>query len=158
MTVYKNIAEATENIQKWKKEQEIIVFTNGCFDLLHLGHIDYLTKAKALGSKLIVGLNSDTSVKRLKGSLRPINDQLTRSTFLACLRMVDMVIIFEEDDPLKLILRIQPDILVKGGDYTIDTIIGAKEVQENGGLVTTIPFLEGYSSTELIKKIRNRYE
>ncbi len=157
MMIFQNVAQALDTIRDWKKDQEKIVFTNGCFDLLHLGHIDYLTKAKSLGDKLIVGLNSDTSVKKLKGHLRPINDEQTRSTFLSSLRMVNMVILFEQENPLQLIQSILPDTLVKGGDYTMETIIGAREVNAYGGKVQIIPFLKGHSSTALINKISERY-
>ena len=139
----------------WKFQEEKIVFTNGCFDLLHLGHFSYLMEARALGNKLVLGLNSDQSVKRLKGEERPVNDQETRLVALASLHYVDAVIIFEEDTPLELIRQVQPDVLVKGGDYKIKDIVGHEIVQEKGGEVVTIDFVDGYSSSNLIKKIRN---
>jgi rfaE bifunctional protein nucleotidyltransferase chain/domain len=138
----------------WKSEGDTVVFTNGVFDLLHIGHITYMAKAASLGSKLIVGLNADASVKRLKGDSRPVNDQVNRAALLAALFFVDGIVIFEEDTPLNLISTLLPDILVKGADYTIDNIVGAKEVLANGGEVKTIDLVEGYSSTSIIQKIR----
>jgi len=136
----------------YRLKQKKIVFTNGCFDLLHLGHITYLEKAKALGNILMVGLNSDNSVKKLKGIARPILDQNARSQILAALQIVDNVIIFEEDTPYSLIQQIEPDILVKGGDYQLNTIVGADFVLAKGGKVEIIPIVEGYSTTVLIEK------
>lgn len=141
-------------IKSYKEEGLKIVFTNGCFDLLHLGHIQYLREAKKLGDVLIVGLNSDASVKKLKGNNRPIHDELSRSTMLVALEMVDHVIVFEESTPLTLIEYILPDVLVKGGDWTIDKIIGADLVIENGGSVKSLIFKEGYSTTSIIEKIK----
>lgn len=137
----------------WRFEGQKIVFTNGCFDLLHSGHLQYLAQAKNLGDKLIIGLNADASTKRLKGAHRPINDEKSRSLMLAALVFVDAIIIFEEDTPLQLIKIVEPDILVKGGDYTVNTIVGADVVQQKGGIVTTLPFLEGYSTTNIEEKI-----
>jgi rfaE bifunctional protein nucleotidyltransferase chain/domain len=137
----------------WRFREEKIVFTNGCFDLLHSGHLQYLAQAKNLGTKLIIGLNSDASTKRLKGEHRPINDEKSRSLMLASLVFIDAIIIFEEDTPLELIQKIQPDVLVKGGDYAIEQIVGAAEVQAKGGFVTTLSFLEGYSTTSIETKI-----
>jgi rfaE bifunctional protein nucleotidyltransferase chain/domain len=138
----------------WRFEQEKIVFTNGCFDILHAGHLQYLAQARSLGTKLVVGLNSDASVKRLKGNHRPINDLSTRTMMLASLEVVDAVIIFEEDTPFDLINFIRPSILVKGGDYKIEHIVGADVVLENGGEVRTLLFLEGYSTTNIESKIK----
>jgi len=143
-------------ITNWQTEGNKIVFTNGVFDLLHIGHITYLAKAAALGDKLVIGLNSDASVKRIKGESRPINDQSNRAALLASLFFVDAVVVFEEDTPLNLITALMPDILVKGADYSIENIVGAKEVVANGGEVKTINFVEGYSSTAIIEKIRNQ--
>jgi rfaE bifunctional protein nucleotidyltransferase chain/domain len=161
LTAFKNIeskiktlAHAMPTISEWKKK-ETIVFTNGCFDLLHLGHIDYLSKAKDLGSKLVIGLNSSDSIKRLKGPSRPINSNESRSFLLASLEFVDLVVLFEEETPINLISNILPNVLVKGGDYTFDTIIGAKEVSDYGGEVKSIPFLEGYSTTNIVAKIQS---
>ena len=142
-----------EKVNDWKKQGKKIVFTNGVFDLLHKGHIFSLSQAAKEGNKLIIGLNSDSSVKRLKGETRPINDQDARALLLAALTMIDAVVIFEEDTPLKLITSILPDVLVKGGDYTIDEIAGAKEVIENGGKVVINPILDGFSTTAIINAI-----
>ena len=137
-----------------RSNQQSIVFTNGCFDLLHPGHLDYLTKAKALGDVLILGINDDNSVKTLKGETRPINKLNDRMLMLAGLESVDFITPFSENTPLKLIKSIQPDFLVKGGDYTKDKIVGAEFVEEEGGKVEIIPFLEGYSSTSIIDRIK----
>ena len=142
-----------EKTNQWKKERKKIVFTNGVFDLLHKGHIFSLTQAAKEGDVLVLGLNSDGSVKRLKGDSRPINDQDARALLLAALSMVDAVVIFEEDTPLKLITSILPDVLVKGGDYTIDEIAVAKEVIANGGKVVINPILDGFSTTAIINAI-----
>ena len=142
-----------EKTIQWKKEGKKIVFTNGVFDLLHRGHILSLTQAAKEGDVLVIGLNSDNSVKRLKGDSRPINDQDARALLLAALTMVDAVVIFEEDTPLKLITSILPDVLVKGGDYTLDEIAGAKEVIANGGKVVINPILDGFSTTSIIRAI-----
>jgi rfaE bifunctional protein nucleotidyltransferase chain/domain len=141
-------------IAQWKSEGKKVVFTNGVFDLLHLGHITYLAKAAELGDKLIIGLNADASVKRLKGESRPVNDQNNRAALLAALFFVDAVVLFEEDTPRELITQLLPDVLVKGVDYTVENIAGAKEVLANGGEVKTITLVEGYSSTSIINKIR----
>ena len=141
-------------LKKIKEENKKIVFTNGCFDILHVGHIRYLSKAKKLGNILIVGLNSDKSVKKLKGDNRPINIFEDRATLLASLRFVDLVIIFEEKTPENLIKKIKPDILVKGGDYNIEDIVGYKTVIENGGEVKVLGFQDGYSSSNYINKIK----
>lgn len=130
-----------------------IVFTNGCFDVLHYGHIHYLAKAKELGDILVVGVNSDASVKRLKGSERPINGEFERAFLLASLYPIDIVTIFDEDTPEDLIKAVKPNVLVKGGDYTSDNIVGADFVAANGGTVCTIPFVEGFSSTSIINKL-----
>jgi D-beta-D-heptose 7-phosphate kinase/D-beta-D-heptose 1-phosphate adenosyltransferase len=131
-----------------------IVFTNGVFDILHPGHIFSLSQAAKEADFLIVGLNSDNSVKRLKGQQRPVTNQDSRALLLASLLMVDAVVIFEEDTPLELINSIRPDVLVKGGDYTIENIVGAKEVISNGGRVVINPVLEGYSTTNTIDKLK----
>ena len=142
-----------QKASQWKKEGKKIVFTNGVFDLLHKGHIYSLSQAATQGDVLIIGLNADSSVKRLKGNRRPVNDQDARALLLASLIMVDAVIIFEEDTPLKLITSILPDVLVKGGDYTVDEIVGAKEVIANGGKVVINPILDGFSTTAIINAI-----
>jgi len=143
-------------VKSWQAAGKKVVFTNGVFDLLHIGHITYMAKAADLGDKLIIGLNSDSSVKRIKGENRPVNDQSNRAALLAALFFVDAVVVFDEDTPLNLITALMPDILVKGADYSIENIVGAKEVIANGGEVKTIDFVEGYSSTSIIEKIRNQ--
>jgi len=143
-----------EKANQWKKEGKKIVFTNGVFDLLHKGHIFSLTQAAKEGDVLVIGLNSDGSVRRLKGDSRPINDHDSRALLLAALFMVDAVVIFDEDTPLKLITSILPGVLVKGGDYTIDEIAGAKEVIANGGKIVINPILDGFSTTAIIKAIK----
>lgn len=133
-----------------------VVFTNGVFDLLHPGHVDVLLGARREGDVLVVGLNSDASVRRLKGPERPVRSEAERSYVLAALAMVDRVVIFDEDTPLELIRRLRPDVLVKGGDYTIDTIVGAADVQGWGGRVTVIPLTPGQSTTSIIERLRGR--
>jgi D-glycero-beta-D-manno-heptose 1-phosphate adenylyltransferase len=139
--------------RQWKDGGATVVFTNGCFDLLHYGHLHYLAEAKALGDKLIVGLNSTASVRRLKGAKRPVNDEATRMYLLAALTCVDAVVLFEEDTPLELITLVLPDLLVKGGDYKPEDIVGANVVLENGGEVRVLDFVEGYSTTAVLKRI-----
>ena len=150
-----SLTEATKVVEDWKQKGIKTVFTNGCFDLLHLGHLDYLSKSKDLGDKLILGLNSSASVSRLKGPTRPINSTESRAMMLAALEFIDLVVVFEEDTPLNVIASLTPNILVKGGDYTIKTIVGAPEVEAKGGLVKVIPFLDGYSSTTIVTKIQS---
>lgn len=144
-----------EKVGKWKDAGEEIVFTNGCFDIVHLGHIDYLQKARNLGNKMIVGVNSDDSVKSLKGSARPIVNEYARQRMMASFEFVDAVVLFNEDTPLQLIQNILPDILVKGNDYNIENIVGADIVVQNGGRVETISLVEGYSTTNIIKLIKD---
>ena len=149
-------SENLENlILKWRKDNQRIVFTNGCFDLLHLGHVDYLAKAKDLGDRLIIGVNTDSSVKRLKGEHRPLQDETSRLHILAALQSVDAVVLFDEDTPYELIKEIEPDILVKGADYKIENIVGYDIVVSRGGSVQTIEFIEGYSTTLIEKRILN---
>ena len=143
-------------VAEWRKDNQKIVFTNGCFDLFHLGHVNYLAKARDLGSKLIIGLNTDASVSRIKGPSRPVKDQKSRATILAAMLFVDAVIFFDEETPIDLITWVQPDFLVKGGDYTLEGVVGHEIVLENGGEVKTIPFVEGYSSSKLIEKITQK--
>jgi D-glycero-beta-D-manno-heptose 1-phosphate adenylyltransferase len=138
---------------KWKANGDKVVFTNGVFDLLHIGHISYLAAAAGLGQKLIIGLNSDASTRRLKGPTRPVNDEYSRSIMLASIFFIDAVVLFEEDTPIIPITTLLPDILVKGGDYSIDQIVGAPEVMANGGEVKAIEFVDGYSSSNIISKI-----
>ncbi|MBP7511954.1 MAG: D-glycero-beta-D-manno-heptose 1-phosphate adenylyltransferase [Bacteroidia bacterium] len=142
-------------IEQWKAKGDTIVFTNGCFDLLHPGHVDYLYNAKSLGDRLIVGLNSDSSVSELKGPSRPIQDEKARAIIMASLGCTDLIVIFNEETPLELISLLKPDILVKGGDYKVEDIVGYTIVQENGGKVLTLDFLPGYSTSAIEKKIRN---
>ena len=139
----------------WKFKGFKIVFTNGCFDILHLGHIDYLSKARSTGDILIIGLNTDNSVKRLKGSSRPVNDETARSRILASLNFVDAVVLFNEDTPYDLIRFVQPDILVKGSDYKPEDIVGYDILKAKGGEIITIDFLEGYSTSGIVDKIKN---
>jgi len=139
-------------LQSWKSQNKKIVFTNGCFDLVHRGHLDYLAKAAGLGDKLIVGLNADNSIMRLKGKSRPIVDEYSRAFLLASLRFVDAVILFDEDTPYNLIQIVQPDILVKGADYQVDTIVGADIVTKKGGNIVTLDFLPGFSTSSMIEK------
>ena len=147
------LERAREIVSGWRKQGLRIVFTNGCFDLLHPGHIDYLQKARDLGDKLIVGLNDDNSVRGLKGQIRPINPLADRARMLQALRSVDLVVPFGEATPINLITALQPDVLVKGGDYREEDIVGAREVRANGGEVVVMPFLKGYSSSALIQRI-----
>ncbi len=148
--------ENLDVINNLKSEKKKIVFTNGCFDLLHVGHIRYLSNAKKLGDFLIVGLNSDESVKILKGQNRPINKFEDRAMLLSALRSVDLVIMFEEQTPENLINKVVPNVLVKGGDYDIEDIAGYHTVIKNGGKVRILDFYKGYSSTNYIKKINKR--
>ena len=138
----------------WRLKAQKIVFTNGCFDILHYGHLHYLVESKTQGDKLIIGINSAASVKKLKGSHRPINDDLTRFHLLASLIFVDAIIEFEEDTPYELIKTIQPDVLVKGGDWKPDQIVGADIVLKKGGIVKSLSFVEGYSTTNIEAVIR----
>ena len=140
-------------LEKWKNLKKTIVFTNGCFDLLHKGHIDLLTRASEFGDKLIVGINSDESVKKIKGENRPIEDQKKREKNLLNLKYVDDVYVFEETTPLKIIKFICPDVLVKGADYTINEIVGSKFVSGNGGKIRIIPLTPGFSTTKSIEKM-----
>lgn len=142
-------------LNDWKQaQQNSVVFTNGCFDLIHLGHIQYLADASDLGDYLVIGLNSDASVKRLKGAQRPIQDERARSLILAAFSFIDAVVVFEEDTPYQLIQEISPDVLVKGGDYKPEDVVGSDHVWQNGGQVRTIPFLEGYSTSLIEGHIR----
>lgn len=140
-------------VRRWRLLSRKIAFTNGVFDIMHVGHIASLSEAAREADFLVVGLNSDASTRRLKGDSRPVNSQDARATLLASLLMVDVVILFDEDTPLELIKAIMPDVMVKGGDYTIDQIVGAKEVMAAGGRVVINPIVQGYSTTGLIEKI-----
>ncbi len=146
--------ESKRQVARWHLLQKKVVFTNGCFDILHKGHIELLSHAASLGDFLIVGVNADLSVKKLKGEDRPVNDEAFRSLMLASLAIVDAVVVFPEDTPLEIITSIEPDIIVKGGDYQADQVVGAEEVMKNGGEVVIVPLVNGYSTTGLIAKIR----
>ena len=149
-------AEIVQKAAQWRLLSGKISFTNGVFDILHQGHIYSLSQAAKEADYLIVGLNSDASVKRLKGETRPVNNQDSRALLLASLVMVDAVVIFEEDTPLELIKAIMPDVLVKGGDYTVEQIAGAKEVIANGGRVVINPILKGFSTTNIIEQEKRK--
>lgn len=148
-----------ERLSLWlddcRKNNKSIVFSNGCFDIIHRGHIEYLAKASDLGDKFIIGLNTDASIKRLKGPSRPINNQDARAIVLAALQFVDAVILFDEDTPYNLIKAVQPDVLVKGNDYKPEDIVGYDIVTAKGGVVTTVELVEGYSTTNTIAKMKN---
>lgn len=146
--------ELLKRIEFWKRLDDKIVFTNGCFDILHQGHIHLLASCNEFGSRLIVGLNADKSVKRLKGESRPINNQESRSILLASTQFVDAVIVFDEDTPENLIRQIKPDVLVKGGDWKKENIVGAQFVESYGGEVKTVPFLNGFSTTAIVAGIK----
>lgn len=148
-------SQLDELIKQWKDSGEKIVFTNGCFDIIHQGHIDYLAKAADLGTKLFIGVNTDNSVSRIKGPTRPIQDENSRLMILAAMEFTDAVILFDEDTPLKLIERIIPHVLVKGSDYKAEDIVGYEVVTSHGGRVETLDFLEGYSTTAIEKRIKN---
>lgn len=139
----------------WKEQEEKIVFTNGCFDIIHRGHVDYLARAASLGSKLTIGLNTDSSIRRIKGNSRPITDEYSRAFVLAAFAFVDAVILFDEDTPYNLIQYIQPDILVKGSDYKEEDIVGADIVKAKGGKIITMDFVPGFSTSAIIEKIKN---
>ena len=153
------IVSTPSQVEQLRKElrskQQKVVFTNGVFDILHAGHVMYLAAARSMGDVLVVGLNADESVTRLKGPTRPVNTELDRAQVLAALRCVDHVGLFTEDTPLRVITTLLPDVLVKGGDYTRDTIVGADAVEAHGGIVATIPLLEGRSTTNIIAKARS---
>jgi len=156
--IFISLAEFEKQLSFYRFKKNKIVFTNGCFDILHLGHADYLSKAADLGDVLIVGLNSDNSVRKIKGENRPINDQHSRSVLLASLSYVSAVILFDEETPAEVIHLIKPDILVKGNDYSIEKIVGADEVIRNGGKVITIELVDGYSTSLIEKKILKNKE
>lgn len=146
-----------QQVDQWRKEGDIIVFSNGCFDILHAGHVQYLAKASELGSRLILGLNTDLSVKRLKGDNRPVLDENARLMLLASLFFVDAVCLFDEQTPLELIKSIIPDVLVKGKDYAVEDVVGYDVVVSHGGKVETIDLVPGYSTSSIIEKIKMFY-
>ncbi|RYY12273.1 MAG: D-glycero-beta-D-manno-heptose 1-phosphate adenylyltransferase [Cytophagaceae bacterium] len=145
--------QLASTLAAWRTAGEKIVFTNGCFDLLHLGHVDYLEHARALGDRLVVGLNTDASVSALKPG-RPLQDETSRARILAALAFVDAVVLFGDPTPLRLIEAVQPDVLVKGDDYTVDGIVGHEFVLERGGQVLTVPLVAGYSTSAIVAKAR----
>ena len=149
-----SLEELEKNVSAWKQAGEDVVFTNGCFDIIHRGHIEVLAQTADLGDRLIIGLNSDTSIKKIKEKDRPIINEDSRAILLAALSFVDAIILFSEDTPINLIRTLVPDILAKGGDYKIETIVGHEIVQENGGEVILVPFIDGFSSTNIIEKIK----
>jgi len=149
--------EALEKVRAWQASGKKVVFSNGCFDILHAGHVEYLTEARKLGDVLLIGLNSDASVRRLKGPKRPVCTETDRAFVLSALRMVDAVTLFDEETPEKLISILLPDILVKGADWDIERIAGARTIIANGGKVLTLPLLEGRSTSGIIEKIIQRY-
>lgn len=148
-------AAARQWVQSWQQAGQKVVFTNGCFDILHYGHLHYLAEASILGDRLVVGLNGTASVGRLKGAHRPVQDEQTRLYMLASLQFVDLVVVFDEDTPEQLIRYLAPDLLVKGGDYQIEDIVGADFVLERGGQVKTLEFVKGYSTTRIEQKIKH---
>ena len=149
-----DIKDIDSYLTYWNLKNQKIVFTNGCFDILHRGHVEYLAQAANFGNVLIIGLNTDNSVRKIKGDNRPVQDEIARATILASLQFVTAVILFDEDTPYNLIKKIQPDILIKGSDYKIEDIVGYDIVQAKGGEVVTIDFIEGYSTTSIIEKLK----
>ena len=150
-----SLEELKNKVNAWKQAGEEVVFTNGCFDIIHRGHIEVLARTADLGGKFIVGLNSDSSIQKLKGESRPIIDEQSRAILLASLSFVDAVVLFSEDTPINLISTLKPDVLAKGGDYKIEAIVGHEIVQNNGGEVILVRFVDGFSSTTIIDKIKN---
>lgn len=150
------LAAAQRKVAQWRVLNKTIAFTNGCFDILHPGHIYSLTEASKEADYLIVGLNADSSVRNLKGENRPVNNEKSRALLLASLAMVDAIVIFSEPTPLELIVALQPDVLVKGGDYKVEDIAGSKEVIARGGRVVINPIVEGFSTTSIIQKMQNK--
>ena len=155
--IFENEQTFSPLLKRWKQAKDTIVFTNGCFDLVHRGHIDSLAKAAEFGKRLIVGLNSDISVKILKGENRPLVDQQSRAVLLASMLMVDAVIMFDEETPYELIRSISPDVLVKGSEYQIEEIAGYDLVLASGGRVERIELTEGFSTSEIIQKVKNKF-
>ncbi|HWP24178.1 MAG TPA: D-glycero-beta-D-manno-heptose 1-phosphate adenylyltransferase [Candidatus Binatia bacterium] len=151
----KSAAEVVAVAAEARRRGKRVVFTNGCFDVLHRGHVHLLRQARALGDLLIVGLNSDRSITAIKGPGRPIMDETSRVELIAAMEMVDYLVVFDEADPYKLIEAIKPDVLAKGGDWPMDQVVGADVVEKSGGRVVLIPYLEGFSTTKIIERIRN---
>jgi D-beta-D-heptose 7-phosphate kinase/D-beta-D-heptose 1-phosphate adenosyltransferase len=157
MTKLAELTSLVEERERLRRNARRVVFTNGCFDLIHPGHVAYLDQARALGDALIVGLNSDRSVRAIKGEGRPILSQLERAQVLSGLQAVDYVIFFDEEDPAKLISALKPDVLVKGGDWPLEQIVGREEVESYGGRVASLPYVEGASTSEIIDRIVKRF-
>ena len=159
MTSHKIVspADAARQVQLWQQAGEKVVFTNGCFDILHRGHVEYLEKSALLGQKMVLGLNTEASVSRLKGPVRPVTEQEARAVVMAALACVSLVVLFDEDTPLSLITLLKPDILTKGDDYTIENIVGSDFVLAQGGSVQTVRLTDGYSTTRTIEKIKAAY-
>ena len=158
MNGLRSLEEIKSIRNKFRDEKKKVVFTNGCFDLIHAGHVDYLTKARELGDILLVGLNSDSSVRRIKGDKRPILQEEERAFIISSLKPVDYVVFFDEDTPAELIAEIIPDILVKGADWSIENIVGRDVVEANGGEVKTIRFVNNQSTSKIIKSILDKYK
>jgi len=150
-----SLDDLKNQVNAWKQAGEEVVFTNGCFDIIHRGHIEVLAQTADLGDRLLIGLNSDSSIQKLKGEDRPIIDEQARAILLSALSFVDAVILFPEETPINLISTLLPDVLAKGGDYEIETIVGHEIIQNNGGKVKLVPFVDGFSSTTIIEKIKN---
>ena len=142
-----------DRVAQWRAQGQKIVFTNGCFDIVHVGHVDYLEQARLLGDKLVLGLNTDQSVSRLKGPTRPLQDEMSRSRVMASFWFVDAIVLFDQETPYELIKAVQPDVLVKGDDYTIENIVGHDLVLAKGGEVKTIPLVKGYSTSQVVAKV-----
>lgn len=157
MNAVKSLFEIKTLRKQFEEQKKKVVFTNGVFDLIHAGHVDYLTKAKSLGDILIVGMNTDDSVRRIKGSKRPILNQDERAFIISNLKPVDFVTFFDEDTPAKIIDELIPDILIKGADWSIDKIVGRETVEKHGGVVKTIEFVNNQSTSKIIETIRNKY-
>ncbi|MCJ8166816.1 D-glycero-beta-D-manno-heptose 1-phosphate adenylyltransferase [Pontibacter sp. E15-1] len=151
------LPQLQEQLRRWRSQGQKVVFTNGCFDLLHLGHVDYLEKARHLGDRLVLGLNTDASISRIKGPDRPLQDEMSRARIMASLLFIDAVVLFDQNTPLELIEAVQPDILVKGDDYSVESIVGHEVVLAKGGEVKTVPLVKGYSTTNIVKKIEKQF-
>lgn len=159
--IYDKIKSSTDAailVTEWQSEGSKVVFTNGCFDLVHRGHVEYLSRAAQKGQKLVLGLNSDASVRRLKGETRPIVDEESRAILLAAFQFIDLVVLFDEDTPYELISALQPDCLVKGADYNAEDIVGYDIVTARGGTVETITFVDGFSTSSIVEKIANEFK